>query len=257
MEIPKTSKLSAVAEGATGNSIRLTIGRSERGDSIPTAFYFNDGTKSVQRNDIVVMISPNGVQAFADAKTGDLKGDAKALFDQGYNILLADLFLTGSRADAKALANRKKPFGEFFNTYNRTNLQERVQDVITVCAQKKGRQGKLILWGTGGAGLWAILAGAGANADAVIADAAQIDLTNDAYLLESDNYVPGLRRMGDIRTALTLVAPKPVLLYSTGSRFAGTDWVADVYRAIGSENAFHDETSALSSDAILEWLGKL
>ncbi len=204
----------------------------------------------------MVLVSTEGAGAFKDAMTGNLKGDAKTLLDRGYTVVLADLFLTGSRADEKALADRKKPFGEFFNTYNRTNLQERVQDILTVSAFAKGQgNGKVVLWGTGNAGLWTILAGVGV--DALIADGARIDLTNDAYLLEADNYVPGLRRMGDIRTALTLVAPKPVLLYNTGSRFEGTDWAADVYRAIGSETAFHDETSALSSDAILEWLGKL
>ncbi|MCX6380475.1 MAG: hypothetical protein NT023_13540 [Armatimonadetes bacterium] len=249
VEVPKKADLQ-VRRTLNEDGRFYEVGRSERGDNIPVTVFTPTNSRALPA---VVLVSTEGAGAFKDAMTGNLKGDAKILLDRGYTVVLADLFLTGSRADEKALADRKKPFGEFFNTYNRTNLQERVQDILTVCAF--AGSGKVVLWGTGSAGLWTILAGAGA--DALIADGAQIDLTNDTYLLNTDNYVPGLRRMGDIRTALTLVAPKPVLLYNTGSRFAGTDWVADVYRAIGRETAFHDETSALSSDAILEWLGKL
>ncbi len=252
VEQPKKSALLSKTVKSTPNSTTYEIGRAERGDNIPVTLY----KPAKSGNPVtVVMVSPEGAKAFTDASTGSLIGDAKALYEQGYTVVLADLFLTGSRYDAKALEARKKPFGVFFNTYNRTNLQERVQDILTVCAFAKRSGNRVVLWGSGKAGLWTILAGAGA--DVLIADGAQIDLTNDAYLLEEDNYVPGLRRMGDVRTALTLVAPKPILLYNTGAHFAGTEWVSDVYRSLEKASAFRAEATAVSGQVIQDWIGKL
>jgi hypothetical protein len=157
---------------------------------------------------------------------------------QGYAVLIFDAFLTGDRADATALAQRKQPFDVFFSTYNRTNLQERVQDIITVCAYLRSRAdiSHILLAGGNGAGLWAALAAP--SADALTLDASNLDLTTDAALLEEDNYVPGLRRMGDIATALALAAPNPVTIYNAGTKFAGSEQVAELYRALGVSDRF-------------------
>lgn len=251
VEIPKPENLRAVKHmGKEGEYFYL--GRSERGDNIfGRIFSPQDDTG----RPAVVLVSEEGDVHFTSPATGAIQGDAKTLLERGYTVIVPNLFLTGAQADPKALEDRKKPFGVFFNTYNRTNLQERVQDILTVCAYARSLGHKqVVLHGTGKAGLWAMLAGSGA--DVLVADAAQIDLTNDAYLLESDAYVPGLRRMGDIRAALALVAPKPVLIYNTGSKFAGTDWAADVYRSVGAAANFRVETGAVSENAIREFMAK-
>ena len=80
-----------------------------------------------------------------------------------------DRFSTGDPPDQ---------FANFYATYNRTELQERVRDLLTVCtaagsgADPRGpRFFDVILWGTGHAGLWALLAAPAAGA--VVADCDQ------------------------------------------------------------------------------------
>src|SRR5688500_20312851 len=101
------------------------------------------------------------------------------------SVVLLDTFLTGELADESAAKARKQTTG-FFTAYNRTGLQERVQDLITACAlaQSHGKGRRVVLCGTGRAGLWALLAAPAA--DAIISDCAQLDLRNDAVLMEQD-----------------------------------------------------------------------
>ena len=82
---------------------------------------------------------------------------AKEILNRGSSVVLFDAFLTGELAGSGA-AGRKR-FDLFMSAYNRTELQERVQDCVTVCAfaqaHNKGRL--VLLGGVGRAGLWALL----------------------------------------------------------------------------------------------------
>ena len=61
------------------------------------------------------------------------------------------------------------PFTNFFSTYNRTDIQEQVRNLVNVCAVARDfcKADRVILWGLGRAGLWALLAAPAA--DAVVA----------------------------------------------------------------------------------------
>jgi hypothetical protein len=89
--------------------------------------------------------------------------------------------LTGELANSEVSMRRNAD--NDFCTYNRTDLQQRVQDLITACAfaqtHSKGR--RVVLSGTGRAGLWALLAAPAAKA--VVADCDRLDLTTDESLL--------------------------------------------------------------------------
>lgn len=180
-----------------------------------------------------------------------------SLLEQGRAILLLDTFLTGEHADPKVLEARKQPFNAYFSTYNRTNLQERVQDLLTACAylRSRGDVRSVALVGQQQAGLWALLAAP--DADAVAADVAQLDLTTDDALLTDDLFAPCLRRLGDFRTVATLAAPHPLLLHNTGAKFTASSWIDDVYKALGVSAALRMETNRLDDNALAEWIGKL
>jgi dienelactone hydrolase len=253
----------------------LHLGRTGRGDNIPALLFVPTASgKSEAGNasaskigsrmlDAVVLVHPNGKMAFLDPHTAFIDTESgepgklvKRLLAQGQTVLLLDTFLTGHRASATALAARQRPFGEFFDTYNRTNLQERVQDILTAIAYLRTRPGvqQVGLVGQGEAGLWALLAAPAA--DAVAADCNRTDLTTDDALLTEDMYAPGLRRLGDFQTAAVLAAPRPLLLHNTGDKFLAAVWIRDVYGSLGAVPALHTETD-LTTDAVLtDWLGR-
>ncbi len=226
---------------------RISIGRPGKGDRLPVIEL--TPPEGGERT-LVVLAHPEGHTAFYDDDHG-AKGLAAALLQQRKTVLLVDTFLTGDLADAKASQSRNE-LQNFFCTYNRTDLQERVQDLITVCTYAR-RSGRVVLCGSGRAGLWALLAAPAA--DAVVADAAGVDANDDATLLGQDLFAPGLRRIGTFAGGPSLAAPHPLLLHNTGQDF-GERELAGVYAAAGHPEHFRAERGALSPQEISQWIAK-
>lgn len=251
------------------------FGRAGAGDSVPVTLFtradaleknkqkrhgeLESGDKNIVTN-VVVLVHPRGRAAFltADGTPGTLISDMLAV---GKTVAIPDVFLTGERANADADAARRKAmddFAQYFTTYNRTDTQERVQDIITVCTglrrmfDKPGKKRTITLTGMEQAGAWAMLAASAA--DSVAADCDQLDTTTDDALLSDALFVPGLRRMGDFRAALTLAAPHPLLLHNVGTRFAAADWVRDVYTTAGAAPKLRAAPERLNTDALADWL---
>lgn len=226
------------------------IGRKGRGDSVPVEIFNAPNANGT----CVLLAHPEGRRAFLNLETGEPGPLVQALLAKGVRVLLFDAFLTGERADAKALAARDVPFDQYFSTYNRTNLQERVQDVLTAlaCARQTAGVKKVLLAGMGEAGLWTLLAAPAA--DGVVADCNQLDLTTDDALLTSDLFMPCLRRLGDFHTAAALAAPHPLLLHNTGSKFTAAEWIGEVYHAVNATPSLQVASGALDEAALVRWL---
>jgi dienelactone hydrolase len=228
---------------------RLALGRPDRGDRLPAVMI--TPTRDTLRQ-LVVLAHPDGKGAFLDA-SGAPTGLAKALLDRNQSVLLLDTFLTGELADPAAAAKRK-PFENYFTTYNRTDAQERVRDLVTACqfahGHSKGR--KVVLAGAGRAGLWALLAAPAA--DAVVADAQALDLTTDREWMQPDLFVPGLRRLGGFSGAAALAAPNALLIHHAGDAL-DTAVLRDAYA--GQPGSFREEKAALNDDAVADWITSL
>jgi len=158
-----------------------------------------------------------------------------------------DTFLTGTAANPTAMAARKVGFGAYFDTYNRTDLQERVQDIATGITYLRGRYHKgVALVGTGKAGTWALMAAPLADGTAV--DVNHFDTRSDAGYVTEDMYVPCLRHFGDFKTAATLAAPRPLALYNVDDGFDAANWISKAYSACGAGKHFSVSSTAPSND---------
>lgn len=226
----------------------LFVGRKGRGDRLPIVMF--TPAKDTLRV-ITVLAHPEGKSAFIDHH-GAPQGLAKELINRNHSVILLDTFLTGELADAAAAEKRKHTSG-YFTTYNRTDLQERVQDLITACAfaQAHGKGRRVILCGSGRAGLWALLAAPAA--DALVADCAGLDLTTDSELIKQDLFAPGLRKIGAFEGAALLAAPNPLLVHNTGEKFS----TARLERAYGKSAAYRREAKALDAAAQADWIAQL
>jgi dienelactone hydrolase len=200
----------AKRDSSRTNQHHVYIGRPGRGDRLPVVMITppKDGLRY-----LAVLAHPEGKSAYLTSN-GDVKGLAKTLLDQRISVVLVDTFLTGELANPE-IASARKVTANFFSTYNRTDLQERVQDLITTCtfAQTHNKGRKVVLIGEGRAGICALLAAPAA--DSTIADVDGLDTASDETFLAPDLFVPGIKRLRPFDSMVTLVAPKPLRLHGT------------------------------------------
>lgn len=256
VEIPLKSDLTAKSEESLTTkeyiSTRMNISRKGRGDSIPARLF--EPVVSSHSGTAVVLVSPDGMNAFTTGQKGEPGALAQSLLMKGHKVLLLDCFLTGSRANVKTEAARNRPFEEYFSTYNRTDLQERIQDLITAqeFLRKDNSTKQVKLIGRGKAGLWSLLASPAF--DGTAADCDNFDLTSDEGLLTQDMFVPGLRKLGDFRTAAALSAPKPLCLFHYNDKFTALPWIRKVYRFASPSSSLHINSDMLNDSQLAEWM---
>lgn len=148
------------------------------------------------------------------------------------------------------------PFADFYTTYNRTRLQAAVHDLVNArqTAASRGSRSRVVLCGSGRAGLWCLLAAPAA--DAVVADCDGLDVASDEALLAPELLCPGLRNIGTFQGAAMLAAPHPLLLHNTSNRFPTED-IRAAYAALGQTKRLRIESRRLTDDEIAEWIAGL
>ena len=131
---------------------------------------------------------------------------AATLLGAGRPVLTCDVFLTGEYLSP--LSKTGRPALEaHFTTFNRTDAQWRVYDVVTAVAvlRQLAEAAAVDLVGAGEAGLWCLLARAiaGESIRKLAADMAGFGWDRDEDYRDR-LYIPGLRRLGDVHTAVAL-----------------------------------------------------
>ncbi len=140
----------------------------------------------------------------------------------------------------------------YFTCYNATPAATQVQRIVDqISTHWAGIHKRVDVVGVGRAGRLCLLARAlTPNVGKIAVDMRQLDTEDDnAYLNEL--FAPGLRRIGDLRSAAMLAAPAPVYLYDVGESFR-YDSVASGYKAIGA--SLRVEKSMAAPERIAEWL---
>jgi dienelactone hydrolase len=229
VEIPEKDLIIEAAPSQSSGEYHfhsVAIGRAGKRDRLPVVMITpaNDRLRY-----LAVLAHPEGKSAYL-SDGNEVKGLAKTLLDRSVSVILVDTFLTGELANPEARAARKHT-ANHFSTYNRTDLQERVQDLITTCAfaQTHNKRRKVVLIGEGRAGIWALLAAPAA--DATITDADGLDVAPDETFLSADLFAPGILRLRPLESMARLVAPRPVRTHATAkvtrlSDAAIADWVS-------------------------------
>ena len=233
LNIPKITDVTLVEpEGAfpttyqTNLSARhLVISRKGVGDAIPAILFSPE--PQVGHDPIVLIVHPEGKEKLIDSETGNPLPLITELLSADRKVLLIDVFGTGEHGDYE-----RSEDANYFTTYNRTTAASRVQDIVTAlrCFTGRGDVSEVNLIGIGEAGLWGLLAAGFTDVKNVVVDAAGFDNSSDDAFLETLP-IPGIRRVGDFRTAGALLAPRSLIIHNTGDAF-DTSWITEVYRNI-------------------------
>jgi len=237
-------------DGFTGEHI--AFGRSGREDRIPAVLF---SPKKPGDSTIVILAHSAGKSNYLDA-AGAHMGLAKELVHRGFSVLLPDLFLTGELADPDLAKTRQYSEKFYLTYYNRTDVQERVQDLITACAFAKTyvKARHVIISGADRSGLPVLLAAPAA--DAIVADCAGLDSSSDEALMAQDLFLPGIRNLGGFEGAAILAAPNPLLLHNAQNQFS-TDSLSAGYSGASVINHFRKESARLSDADLARKISEL
>jgi hypothetical protein len=254
IDLPATavqSRAENVRESGEFTAATLQISRSEGAPAIQASYWAPSGVRGKKATKIVVLCSGDTASAPPDAE-GKPSNLPSSLLQRGLAVLRVDRFSTGTPTNQ---------FANFYSTYNRTELQERVRDLLTVCAaagsgaDPHGRRFReVILWGSGRAGLWALLAAPGAGT--VVADCDQLDVASDEALLAPDLFCPGIRNIGTFEGAAILAAPHPILMHNTGAAFV-TETLRATYQGMGASDKLRVAVARLPDEEVVSWLSQV
>lgn len=226
---------------------RLLIGRRGVGDRIPAALLTPRDARAMSEATLVV--SDKGRAALINESKGSAGGLVNGLLANGQRVLAIDCFLTG-----EAAGERKRDI-KYFTTYNRTDLAERVQDILTAIVYLRARPDvtRINVVGVGDAGLWCLLAcGLTERLGRVAVDTARFDSSSDQVFIDR-LFCPCLRAAGDFATAAACIAPTALLIHNTGDKFA-TDGIRQVYKAEGATDKLRVSSDRKAPLGIAEWV---
>ncbi|MEK7832653.1 MAG: acetylxylan esterase, partial [Acidobacteriota bacterium] len=197
-ESPKAEDLIASTPEVqkSGNSIstKLTISRRGKADRVELSLLQSNQSQSDQAKSekTVLVLAPA-----ADAE------DAKRRDELVASLAAAGYVAATINLQPQAQNSEQARKYRYFTTYNRTDAANQVQDILTAVAFLKGKTAKLSVIALGKTGGLALLARGLTKIDAMVADAAELDSTNDKEFL-ARLPIPGVRRAGDFSTAVTL-----------------------------------------------------
>ena len=242
VESPKAEELASTVKNPPGITL---ISRRGKGDIVALQMWkptIDKRSKLKPLNSYVLLVSPD-----SEFVTG-----SKELIDQlvkaGHNVAFVTTFPGQNGSSDKTKYN-------FIATYNRLNDAQRVQDVLTAIAYLNKIKGtaKLNVIGLKEGGLYALLArGFTSGIDQMVVDTAQFDNNNDEDFLKR-LAIPGLRRAGDLTTAVTIAPLTPLILHNTGKQFQ-TNKITEVFGALGKADSLQLKAEKMPDTTIVEWL---
>ena len=233
---------------------QVVLSRRGQGDRIPAICYVP--RNHTAKKPATILVHPQGKRFFTDKGEGKPGELVSALLGKGHIVLAIDAFLCGEY-HAPWRETTRDTSDRFFTVYNRTDHSCRIQDILTAIASLQARHDvdSVNLVGLDRAGIWCLLArGLAPEVRSLAADVANLDLSDDEAWM-GDLYIPVIRRVGDVETAVTLAAPGRLLICNTGREFE-TDTIRRLYRNLNARRELRIERGSLSTDELVAWLGR-
>lgn len=170
----------------------------------------------VTKRQVVLIVHPEGKSALVSSD-GKLDPILQTRLDEGKSVLLIDAFRTGEHLLPNGIEGRDESI-DHFTTFNKTDLMERVQDIVTAATWLQQKY-KIDLVGLKEAGPWVLLAATQLQGiESLTVDFSDIDFETDA-VFEEQLFVPGLARLGHVKTAALLVQSKHIEFYNFHATF--------------------------------------
>jgi dienelactone hydrolase len=172
----------------------------------------------------------------------------------GHAVVLVRPFLAGEPEEVA-----KRQSAQYYTTYNRTVLAERVDDILTAVAYARRLSREVNLVGLEAAGPWVLLARPFAGqVRRTAADTAGWEWP-ESLPQTHEMLLPGAIRFGGMRTIAALAAPEPLFLFNCGARGAAgagleLKHLQSAYRLANRERLLQTSEGLAAPPELVEWL---
>jgi dienelactone hydrolase len=228
----------------------LFVGRQAREEQIPVTVL--QPVKPGGATTIVM--TPHGKAGLFRPKGGPSKL-ARALLERGQTVVGFDPLLVGESVDPSAFQVRR-PDVVHFETYNPALPIDRLQDLATVLAWARSRDGvrQVNLVGQGNTGPLVLLALPLFEALGRTAiDLHEFDYGDGSKMVPRTLDVPGVLQFGGLKTAAALACPAPLWIHHAGDGFAA-DWARQAYRLADSEGVLTVDPQRAAPNDLADWI---
>lgn len=199
------------AKGFTREKFILEDQRT--GQRVPANLYLPKRIDAKRKFGGVVLIHPAGKAGVVD-ESGAPGPELKAYLEAGLPTLAIDCLGTGeyvNDASWTARVKAQQPDGTpHFSTYNLTDTQGRVQDILLAeswLGERFKKPAEIV--GLPGAGAWTLLAhGLATRSSGTQSDLSGLDFTDDKAFVEN-LFVPNLRQVGDFVSSILIAGKRP------------------------------------------------
>lgn len=232
---------------------RALLARAGTRDWIPAVTYRPPNPSA----EATLVVSPRGKAGLVQSGRAEPVPAVRQLLEQGHRVLAIDPFKVGEHGVPDGTTTQRDESFEFFTTFNRTNTQHRVQDLLTAAAHLKAQPGieRVNLLGLDRAGVWALLANGEENDLFDKTGTYGLDVNPNGSTEALNHFVPGLLRLGGFETVVALSAPSELFLHDVGGGFDETA-LSEVYSLVGAPGALKIHTGETNLARVIDWLDK-
>ncbi len=244
-------KVMGSAKGQDFTAIRFLIARKDKNDWIPCVLYQPLGiAKST-----VIVTADEGKNYWVQKNQTTPIDIIEKLLRQKCAVLAPDLFKQGEHVLQDSTKTLRDEKSEFFDTYNLTDRQEQIQDLKTIIyfIKETGNLSHDInLYASGNTGITALLlATVTKDVDKYILDGNHLNPNSDQEMLALG--LPGIMRVGGLKTAMALSANKHLLFYNATPNFLSSGAI-EISKLENNSKNFSIVITSIDEDKIIDFL---
>jgi len=213
-EVPEATGCKIIGRSKSKDFIvtRFLIARKDKNDWIPCVLY----QPLANAESTVIVTADEGKNHWVEKDHAIPNDIIEKLLHQKCNVLAPDLFKQGEHVLQDSTKTLRDEKDKVFTVYNLTDRQEQIQDLITIIHFIKGTVNlshRINLYSVGNTGLTSLLlATVTKDVNKYILDGNHFNLTTDQEMLKLE--IPGIMRVGGLKTALALNANKHLLMFN-------------------------------------------
>lgn len=238
------------SRGDNFTATRMLISEKDKNHWIPCMLY----QPLPAAESTVILTADEGKRHWVEEGKARPRRIVGELLARKCNVLIPDLFKQGEHILQDSTRSGRDETYKYFTAYNLTDRQEQIQDLLTVVgavADNGSPSAPVALYAAGKTGMTGLLAAAVTDRlDRIVLDGARFNPLSEEEMLTLQ--VPGIMRIGGIKTVLMLVSDRHLLISGASPSFAGM--AEGVSAAGGGRRHFSVVTESLNDQQVLDFI---